>query len=127
MKIIKSEMRTPDGTILISRSRHDYVTHMDENGKEYMLDGGIDYVRSSAHGDEEYMTVTTDSPHDEVREAVVWGTYGRVGDQPLTYIKLRDMTTDHIEAVIENVKNIYPQYKVAMINELEFREIYGES
>jgi len=127
MKIIKSEMRTPDGTILRSRNRHDYVTYMDKNGKEYMLDGGLDYVRSSANGDEEFLTVTTDSPHDEIREAVLWGTYGKEGDQPLSFIKLLDMETAHIQAVIQTVQGIYPQYREAMINELEFRGIYNES
>ena len=54
-------MRTPDGTILESKHRHDYVTHLDANGKEYMLDGGLAYVRSSAYGDEEMLTVYDDN------------------------------------------------------------------
>ncbi len=56
-KILRSRMRTPDGTILESKHRHDYVTHLDANGNEYMLDGGLAYVRSSANGDEEMLTV----------------------------------------------------------------------
>jgi len=127
MRIIKSEMRTPDGTILSSKDRHDYVTHMDKNGKEYMLDGGIEYVRASAWGDEEFLTVTTDDPHNDVRDALTWGTYGKKGDQPLSYVKLKNMDTEHIQSIIETQRNIYPQFKEAMINELEFREIYGES
>ena len=39
-KILSNKMRTPDGTILESKHRHDYVTHTDANGKEYMLDSG---------------------------------------------------------------------------------------
>ena len=27
--------------IIRSRHRHDYVTHTDANGKEYMVDGGV--------------------------------------------------------------------------------------
>ena len=127
MKIIKNEMRTPDGTILRSRNRHDYVTHTDsKNGKLYMLDGGLDYVRSSANGDEEYLTVTTDNTHDEIREAVTWGTYGKEGDQPLSFIKLLNMETAHIQAVLQTVQGIYPPYKDAMTDELEFRGIYSE-
>lgn len=56
-RILSNRMRTPDGTILESKHRHDYVTHLDANGNEYMLDGGLSYVRSSAYGDEEMLTV----------------------------------------------------------------------
>jgi hypothetical protein len=59
-KILRNRMRTPDGTILESKHRHDYVTHLDANGNEYMLDGGLSYVRSSANGDEEMLTVFDD-------------------------------------------------------------------
>ncbi len=41
-KLIRSCLETPDGTILQSRSRHDYRQHLDANGKTYMLDGGLD-------------------------------------------------------------------------------------
>jgi hypothetical protein len=59
-KILSNRMRTPDGTILESKHRHDYVTHLDANGNEYMLDGGLAYVRCSAYGDEEMLTVYDD-------------------------------------------------------------------
>jgi len=59
-------LRTPDGTIIRSRHRHDYVTYTDANGKKYMIDGGLDYVRSSAWGDEEYLTVTSEDLHDKM-------------------------------------------------------------
>ena len=119
--LISNALRTPDGTILRSRHRHDYVTHTDANGKTYMLDGGLSYVRCSANGDEEHLTVTLEDPHELVREECVWGTYGVDGDQPLTYKKLCDMTTDHIEAVLKNVSAINPAIKTAMQNELEYR------
>ena len=119
--MIRNALCTPDGTILRSRHRHDYVTHKDANGKVYMLDGGLSYVRRSANGDEEMMTVTLAEPHEEIREACDWGTYGINGDQPLSYITLCDMTTDHIEAVLKNVSSINPAIKTAMQNELEYR------
>lgn len=119
--MIRNAMRTPDGTILQSRHRHDFVTHTDVNGKFYMLDGGLSYVRRSANGDEEMMVVTLAEPHEEIREACDWGTYGINGDQPLSYITLCDMTTDHIEAVLKNVSSINPAIKTAMQNELEYR------
>jgi len=124
--MIRNAMRTPDGTILQSRHRHDYVTHTDANDKFYMLDGGLSYVRCSANGDEEMLVVTLAEPHEEVREACDWGTYGINGDQPLSYITLCDMTTDHIEAVLKNVSSINPAIKTAMQNELEYRNDNAE-
>jgi hypothetical protein len=120
-ELIYSALRTPDGTIIESKSRHDYVTHIDANGKKYMLDGGLDYVRSSANGDEEYLTVWADDPHETVRQHCRWGTYGPNGDQPLTYKKLCDMSDAHINAVLENVSTIKTSIKTAMHNELEYR------
>lgn len=37
-------MPTPDGEVLVSRYRHDYVTKGDR-----MIDGGRDYIRASMH------------------------------------------------------------------------------
>ena len=90
-----------------------------------MLDGGLSYVRSSANGDEQWMIVTLAEPHEEVREACDWGTYGLNGDQPLSYITLCDMTTDHIGAVLKNVSSINPAIKIAMERELVYRNGLG--
>lgn len=120
--IIRNALRTPDGTVIRSRHRHDYVTHTDANGKEYMVDGGIDYIRRSANGDEEDMVVTTEDSFEEVRQACDWGTYGINGDQPLSYIKLCDMETAHIEAVLQNVSRINPAIKTSMEHELMLRK-----
>ncbi len=120
-KLIRNAIQTPDGTILQSRSRHDYQMYIDANGKHYMVDGGLDYIRCSAHSDQVDMSVTLDDPHEEVREACTWGTYGINGDQPLTYVKLKDMSTEHIQACIYSVRAMYPQIKTAMENELKYR------
>lgn len=120
-KLIYWHMVTPDGTILRSRYRHDYVTYEDVNGKEYMVDGGLDYIRASAHGDEEFFTVTESDDHELIREWMEWGTYGKNGDQPLRYVKLKDMSTDHITACLETQKRMLPQYRKAMEDELNYR------
>ena len=121
-EILINKMRTPDGTMLESKHRHDYVTHMDANGKEYMLDGGLDYVRCSAHGDEEMFTLMSDDSHEVIREVVTWGTYGREGDQLITHVLIADMETEHLQACIDGMRG-YPRpamYKV-MQDELEYR------
>lgn len=99
-KLIYNAMRTPDGTVLVSRHRHDYVTYTDKNGKEYMVDGGLDYIRRSAHGDEADLCLYDDQPHEVQREVRAWGTRGKDGKQPLKWLVVKDMETTHIEAVL---------------------------
>ena len=121
-EILRNMMRTPDGTVLHSVHRHDYREHQDANGKVYMLDGGLDYVRCSAHGDEKMFTVMSDDDHGLIRVVVTWGTYGREGDQLITHVLIADMETEHLQACIDGMRG-YPRpamYKV-MQDELEYR------
>ena len=93
-------MSTPDGTILHSNNRHDYVTHSDKNDKLYFLGGGASYTRSSCHGDEKHFTITSDDPFVDIRKYLQWGTYGKSGDEPLHYIKLMDITDSHLDSLL---------------------------
>lgn len=120
--ILSSKMKTPDGTILESKHRQDYVTHKDANGKKYMLDGGCSYIRCSINGDEEMLTVTTDAPHSVIREVVTWGTYGKNGDEPFKRVKIADMTGDHIKACLATqTATMLPALYAVMQYELEYR------
>ena len=100
-ELLYNALQTPDGTIIESKSRHDYVTHKDANGKTYMIDGGLDHVRCSANGDEKHLTITLDNDHAIVRQYCKWGTRGVEGDKPLRYVTLHemDMITDHFKSV----------------------------
>lgn len=120
--LIRNSIQTPDGTVLISRHVHNYVTHVDANGKEYMLDGGLDYCRRSAHGDEVDLCIYDDEPHDVQRSVIEWGTYGPDGDQPLTRVKVADMDTSHIKAVLGMERRPSPYIYNCMVKELEVRD-----
>jgi hypothetical protein len=121
--LIRNAIRTPDGTVLESQHRHDYREHTDANGVTYMVDGGLDYIRRSVHVGHppEDLTVYLEDGHDKVREVLTWGTYGKNGDQPLKRVKLSEMSNAHIQACLDTVPNMYPQYRTAMQNELEYR------
>ena len=118
--LIKNAMQTPDGTILESTHRHDYKTHTDANGKEYMVDGGLDYLRRSIHDDQIDLSEYDDAPHERQREVLTWGTYGINGDQPLQYKTIAEMETGHLEAVIE-MGGVCPIRRACMQKELELR------
>jgi hypothetical protein len=125
-RLIYSAIKTPDGTVLESRHRHDYVTHKDTySGEEYMLDGGLDYQRTTInHLPAIDLSVYEDDAHELVREHLRWGTYGKNGDQQLKRVKLSEMSNAHIKAVLKNCRGTtYPQIIAAMEEELHYRKI----
>ena len=121
MKLIRNALQTPDGTLIESTHRHDYVTHTDANGKTYCIDGGLSYVRSSAHGDEVYLTLYDNEPHEVQRVVLKWGTYGKNGDQPLTLVPIAEMEDEHLEAVLDRF-HVSDVRRAAMTKELEYRQ-----
>jgi hypothetical protein len=122
-KILCNRIKTPDGTILESMNRHDYVTYIDANGKEYMVDGGLDYLRRNIHDDAPYteLSVMCNADHSVIRESFKWGTYGIDGKQPLKYVILKDMSWDHIEAILETQTHLRDHIRQVFVNELDYR------
>jgi hypothetical protein len=121
-QIVCNRIRTPDGTILQSHHRHDYVTYIDKNGLEYMVDGGNDYLRRNVHEDAPYteMSLTMNDSFEDIREAFTWGTRGKDGKQPLTWISLCMLETDHIIAILET-QNLADHITELFEKELEYR------
>jgi hypothetical protein len=122
-RIVSNRIRTPDGTILESMHRHDYRTYVDANGLEYMVDGGLDYLRRNVHENApaEELSVYADAPHVEIREVFKWGTRGKDGRQPLTYVPLKDLTTDHIQAILKTQDHIQQYIRNIFLDEMIFR------
>lgn len=101
-KIILNQIKTPDGTILKSIHRHDYVTHTDANGLEYMVDGGSEYLRRNINEDAPYeeLTIYSDAPFEEIREAFHRGGRGKDGREPLTWVPMSKMSDEWLLACI---------------------------
>ena len=120
--LVYNAIRTPDGTVLVSYNRHDYKTYIDANGHEYMVDGGLDYCRRNVvkEAPAEELTVHFSAGHDKVREVLSWGTRGISGHEPLRYVVLCDMDTDHIKAILLNYA-LSPKYKQSYETELALR------
>jgi hypothetical protein len=102
-RLLLNRIKTPDGTILTSYSVHDYRTYTDANGLEYMVDGGLEYLRRNVHNEAPYeeLSITDEASFEQIRESMHWGTYGKHGDQPLHYVTVSRMSDAHIEAIIK--------------------------
>ena len=116
-----NRIKTPDGTILTSYNRHDYLTHKDAITKEVlMVDGGNDYARRHV-GTYEELSVYDDGSHLTRRSALHWGTRGKDNKQPLTYKPIKDLDSDHIEAILRTQTQLSEFYKEVFKEELKYR------
>jgi hypothetical protein len=138
-KIIYNGLQTPDGTIIESTHRHDYMSYEDKNGKRYVIDGGLDYVRYSNNGDEKLITKYADQPHEEIREYAFRAGYGKPGNPDYgTYrvVRIADMDADYLDSAIDYIKDIilsnpsafnhleddeHPYALQVLLNEKEYR------
>ena len=122
-KLLANRIITPDGTMLQSHSTHDYIVHTDTvTGEDFMVDGGLAYCRGSVNtvpATPAY--VYSDDPHDKIREAFCWGTRGKGGMQPVKYVPLKDLDTDHIEAIIKTQLHISETIRNVFTDELILR------
>ena len=120
-QILVNKIRCPDGTILESRHRHDYVIHHDVADNKYMVDGGLDYLRRGGSGYTDLSFYYGDE-HNLVREHFSWGSRGISGRDPLTYILLKDITESHLEALIEyTISSPVKEINMLFKDELVFR------
>jgi hypothetical protein len=120
-RILLNRIKTPDGTILTSYNRHNYVEYKDTLTKEVlMVDGGTDYLRRNI-GTYEELSVYDDGSHITRRSAVHWGTRGKDGRQPLVYKPLKDLDSDHIEAILKTQHQISDFYREVFMEELKYR------
>lgn len=94
------------GTIVTSRNVHDYSICGCEN--HVGVDGGGEYFKCSpGEGNtSESLQLYVDTPFDEIKVKLIWGTYGVDGDEPLKWVKLVDCTSEHLKAILENCKGI---------------------
>lgn len=88
-----------NGTVFQSTHVHDYVQVTDT----FAIDGGSEYIRWAGvplHEMFDINLMTTDS-FDKIADNLVWGTRGVDGRQPLKYIYMKDMDSDHLKKVRE--------------------------
>ena len=121
--LIRNALQTPDGTIIASVYQHDYKQHIDANGKLYFVDGGLHYARCSAHGDEVYLQVWSDDPHETVRLTLQWESTGTDGTEPPRRKSLAELSSTEIERALET-QDIEPSVRKCFTAELYFRKVF---
>lgn len=124
-QLVYSAIQTPDGTILESRHRHDYVTYTDKNGLTYSIDGGTDYIRRSVNKiPATDLSLYSDAPHEKIREVLSRGGRGVDGTEPLKYVLLKDVNDEWLEAIIDYEERLRPNNKYLQIykEELKWRQ-----
>lgn len=123
--LLVNSLQTPDGTILVSRHTHDYVSHKDMiTGTTYAIDGGISYLRWMPGGDYKDLSVYSDDPHEKIRKGVERGGRGINGDEPLTYVTLDKINDDWLKAIIKYEEEHRPANRYIPIyrKEVEYRK-----
>ena len=87
---------------------------------QFMVNNGLANMDRLYHFEENEL-LSNFFPDVAKREYTLWGTYGKDGTDPLTHKPIKDLTTDHLQAILDNIKNLDPQYKEVITNELQER------
>ena len=124
--LIRNRWKTPDGTVLISRHTHDFVSHKDANGEEYFIDGGNDYIRKSVNKEEmENMCVYSDDQFSLIRTVLCRGTFDE--NNKRIWIPLCNMSNPHLENCITYYSDLFDEngcknkYMIYYLVELLYR------
>ena len=56
------------------------------------------------------------------REILLWGTYGKDGKQPLKHILLKEMTNEHIQAILDTQTHLSEEKRKYFSDELDLRK-----
>lgn len=109
---------------LISTHTHDYKVC--GCPQETMVDGGLSYERYGGLDLNmvESLHVYDDAPITTIRRLFRWGTRGKEGKTKLKFVKLKDITDDHLLALLEY--NCSDWIKTIFQSEYNYRTDYGK-
>ena len=110
-KILQNALKITEAqkvSYLVSSHRHDFRSYDFQNGGSIFIDGGCDYFRRGAGGEEmpkeasveDFSLSETDS-FEKVKERLVWGSYGKTGKEELKYLPLYECETSHLKAILK--------------------------
>lgn len=127
-KVIQNAARIKStGQIIKSTHRHDQVMVKLPSGKDFFIDGGLDYIRyvPLCNDEVEYLFLDETSSDEEVLDKLLWGTRGVDGDQPLEYKFIKDLDSSHLQAILDNVPSVGEIHKKVIMYHLSIKR-YNE-
>ena len=109
------------GEHLVSRHRHNFQQCSCEN--ETMCDGGYDYQRWGGKDLEAILShcIYDDEPFEVIRFYVERGSRGKNMEEPLKYIKLKDLDDKHLKAIIKYEEETRPNNRFLKIYKTEVK------
>lgn len=113
-QLLVNKIQCPDGTILESKHRHDYREHTQEDGRTYIIDGGLNYQRIG-FSDREYadLSVYADDDHSIIREDFEWvrrmDKNKKLLEEP-QILKLKDLSNNHVESLCYFTVKGFPDF-----------------
>ena len=125
--LIANRIQTPDGTILWSRHRHDYIEYKDDNGETYVLDGGTDYQRGSVNKiPAKNLSVWSDAPFEEIRQVMLRGTFtgGKENSGERIWVPLYKLNDLHLIGILDynEERGIKSKFDQFIEKEIEYRK-----
>lgn len=88
---------------------------------QFMFNNGVQIFGGIEYHLEEHELLKQWFPDIDPAEYTYWGTYGKDGKSKLKYKLVKDLDTDHIEAILETQKRISPFLRGLLENELKKR------
>lgn len=121
--LIQNAIRIKEYDIILWSIRtYDY-----EEYKGYSVDGGTDYSliiipENKTLDDIESLIIYDDEPIESIMKKLLWGTYGKDGNQTLKYVKLFECETDHLHNILKS-KILSDYYKNVINYILVYRKL----
>ena len=88
---------------------------------QFLFNNGVSNM-DRLHHLEEHELLYNYFPDVDTSEYLHWGTRGKDGKSKLKYVLIKDLDTDHIEAILGTQHHISEIYKNALMKELEKRK-----
>ena len=119
-KLVYNAIRTPDGTLLVSRTECVNEIHEDENGETYMIGGGLIKSHTTVNDvPSDKLLLHADDLHEDIRKCVEWGVGKDSGG--FTYETIEHLTDEHINEILREKWASKTMSKI-LKNELIYRK-----